>query len=651
MLSRLLFPCNGRGAKPLSLRGVPLLLMRSAPVDATQSFKQIPKRFAQSDSKRSRKGEIWSLLALAQPEKSRLIAAVGLLFISTGVTMTLPYAVGRIIDVIYSSHKDGGDIKDTLIPITQVLAAIFVIGAAANFGRVYFIQTSGQRLVKRLRSQAFTSIMKQETAFFDKNRTGELINRLSSDTTVVANSVTQNISDGLRAGATALVSTGMMVYTSPMLSMIGLGIVPFVAMMSLPFGRYIKKLSGKVQDSLALSTQVSEERISNIRTVRAFGRERYETIRYDDRVEDVLRLSYSESLARACFFCLTGLVGNSMVISVLYVGGMLVSSDSITIGQLSSFMLYVVFTGTAVSGLSSFYTELMKGLGSSTRLFELINRQPEIPADVGVVPDRALSGDISLANVKFSYPTRPDIPIFTDLSLNVPAGKVTAVVGPSGSGKSTIAALLLRLYNIDGGRITIDDIPVDTIHPQWLREHVGLVAQEPVLFSTSIRENITYGVTSEMEMDKVTTEQIVEAAKQANAWSFISSFPEGLDTLVGERGIMLSGGQKQRVALARALLKDPKILVLDEATSALDSESEALVQEALQRIMVGRTVIVIAHRLSTIRHADNIVVLSEGKVVETGWYDELMAVKDGVFSNLILKQLQHQTQLNQSDDA
>ncbi|XP_045584652.2 ATP-binding cassette sub-family B member 10, mitochondrial [Procambarus clarkii] len=577
--------------------------------------------------------EVKRLFTLAKPERWTLACAIGLLTISSTITMAIPFALGHVIDVIYTA--DTLVMKQNLQHVCLALSGVFLVGAAANFGRVYLMNVAGQRITRALRSSVFSSIMKQEVAFFDTNKTGELINRLSADTAVVSQSVTMNISDGLRSSVMALAGVGMMFYMSTELAVVGLSIVPPVALMAVWYGRYVRNITKHVQDTLAQSTQVAEERIANIRTVRSFAQEPREMKTYDSNIDSVLHMTYKESLARAIFFGLTGLSGNVIILSVLYYGGGLVSESSLTIGQLSSFLLYAAYVGIALGGISSFYSEMNRGLGASTRLFGLMDRIPKIPTHGGIsLPLDGFRGDINFTNVNFAYSTRPEAVIFKNLSLSVPSGSVVAVVGASGSGKSTIGSLLLRLYDPLSGEITIDDVPLTQLDPSWLHTVIGSVSQEPVLFSTTIHENLLYGA---QDPAAITNEDIVTAAKEANALSFINSFPEGFDTVVGERGIMLSGGQKQRIAIARALISNPRILLLDEATSALDSESESLVQEALERLMHGRTVITIAHRLSTIRNADQIAVLHEGAISEVGSYTELMQ-KNGIFRKLVDRQ-------------
>ncbi|XP_054465899.1 ATP-binding cassette sub-family B member 10, mitochondrial [Anoplopoma fimbria] len=580
--------------------------------------------------------DVKRILQLAQSERWRLAAALGFLTVSSAVTMSAPFFLGKVIDTIYTTGTDTETMAASLTSLCIMLTGVFLCGGAANAARVYLMQTSGQTIVRNLRAAVFSSILRQEVAFFDRNRTGELINRLSADTAVVGRSITDNLSDGLRAVAQAAAGVSMMFYVSPSLASFVLLIVPPVAGLAVVYGRYLRSISKSTQDALAQATQLAEERISNMRTVRAFGKELSEVKTYTQKTDEVLSLARKEAVLRAGFFGVTGLSGNIMILAVLYKGGLLMASQHMTVGELSSFLMYTFWVGISIAGLSSFYSELMKGFGAGTRLWELLDRKPEFPLNEGLVlPPEQLKGRLEFSDVSFAYPTREEAPIFQNLSLLVPAGTIMAVVGPSGSGKSTLVSLLLRLYDPQAGIITIDGHDIRDLNPYWLRSHIGTVSQEPVLFSCSIRDNIAYGA---VDPDAVTTEEIYRAARVANAFNFIQAFPKGFNTVVGEKGVLLSGGQKQRIAIARALLKNPKILLLDEATSALDSENEFLVQQALERLMEGRTVVIIAHRLSTIQNANAVAVLDQQCIAECGQHTELLGNRQGLFRKLMEKQ-------------
>ena len=473
----------------------------------------------------------------------------------------------------------------------------------------------------------------QEIAFFDRNKTGELINRLSADTQLVSQALSTQVSDGLRSMFMTGAGIGMMFYMSPQLALVSLTVVPPVAAYGVFMGRKVRNTSRNVQDALASSTQIAEERISNIRTVRTFAKEDIEIERYGIEMKTVLKTAQKEAKVQAQFYGWTGFSGNMIILTVLYYGGSLVTTDIISVGNLTSFILYAAYVGIGFSGLSSSYAETMKAVGAGSRIWEIMDKKPSMSLNgKEQIPKEALRGNIEFKNVHFSYPARSNIPVLKDFNLTVSSNSVMAVVGGSGSGKSTIAALILRLYDPDKGTITIDGYDISKISSNWLRTQIGTVSQEPALFSSTIKDNILYGATEHVSQYKLEA-----AAKEANAHDFIVDFPEGYETMVGERGIMLSGGQKQRIAIARAILKNPQILLLDEATSALDTASEHQVKLALDRVMKGRCVIMIAHRLSTIKNASQIVVLESGRIVEKGNYDELVALEGGSFRSLVLK--------------
>lgn len=556
---------------------------------------------------------------------------MALLLVSSGVTLAVPFCLGNVIDIINTENKE--KMLDSLNRFGAILLGVLVIGGFCNFGRVYLMRTTGYKITQNLRKKAYAAILRQEVAMFDKRSTGELVGRLTEDAQLVSSSVTNNVSDGLRYSVMSVAGISMMVYVSPQLAIVGLSIVPLFAGTAIVYGRFLKKISKDMQNSMAVLNTTAEERITNIRTVKAFAQEIREVEHYDSKLKDVLQLCYKESLYRAIFFGMAGFSGNAIILSVLYYGGLLVTDSSLTIGNLSAFLLYAGYVGMSMSGLSTFYSDLNKALGAGSRLFELIEKEPLIPIQGGRVLESKLSGDIEFQNVSFAYPTRENVWVLKNFSLKIPKCTMTAIVGSSGSGKSTIASLVLRLYDPSKGRILLDNHALTSLDPMWVKSQIGVVSQEPVLFSGTIRDNITYG------SENATNHDVEDAAMRAYVSEFIKRMPAGLDTIVGERGISLSGGERQRVAIARALIKKPKILILDEATSALDAESEYFVQEALEKATQGRTVLTIAHRLSTIKNADNIVVLDKGRVAETGSYNQLMALENGYFKRLV----QHQT--------
>ncbi|KAJ5189697.1 ABC transporter integral membrane type 1 [Penicillium cf. griseofulvum] len=584
-----------------------------------------------ASGKKSGFAEIWRLLKIARPESKALGFAFFFLLISSSITMAVPFSIGKIMDAATKGVMEGGgELFGMSMPMFYTaLGGILLLGAGANYGRIIILRIVGERIVARLRSKLFRQTFVQDAEFFDANRVGDLISRLSSDTIIVGKSITQNLSDGLRAAVSGAAGFSLMAYTSAKLSMILLVLLPPIGLGALFYGRAIRNLSRKIQKNLGSLTKIAEERLGNVKTSQSFAGEVIEVHRYNQQVRKIFDLGKKESLISATFFSSTGLMGNMTILTLLYVGGGMVQSGAISIGELTSFLMYTAYAGSSMFGLSSFYSELMKGVGAASRLFELQDRQPTIHPTKGLKVETA-RGPIRFENVTFSYPTRPAVKIFREVNFEIPQGSNVAIVGPSGGGKSTIASILLRFYNPTEGRVLINGEDIKGMNAKSLRRKIGVVSQEPVLFSGTIADNISYG------MPRATRSEIIAAARKANC-QFISDFPDGLDTHVGARGAQLSGGQKQRIAIARALIKEPDILILDEATSALDAESETLVNSALAALLRGNnTTISIAHRLSTIKRSDTIIVLgNDGKVAEQGSYDELSSNPDGAFTKLM----------------
>lgn len=574
--------------------------------------------------------EVWRLIKIARPELRWLGVAFVLLLISSAVTMSIPFSVGRILDL--STKENADEVRLFGLTLTQFfvgLAAVLTVGASANFGRIILLRIVGERVVARLRTQLYRRTYVQDAEFFDANRVGDLISRLNSDTVIVGKSITQNLSDGLRSLVSGAAGFVAMTWLSAKLTSIILVMVPPIALGAFVYGRTIRNLSRQIQKNVGTLMKIAEERLGNIKTSQAFAGEVQEMARYSKQVRKIFALGRRDAIVSGTFFASTSWAGNMTILAMLIVGGNLVRTGAMTLGDLTSFMMYTVFAGSSLFGVSGFYSELMKGVGAASRLFELQDRKPTIHQTVGT---RVISaqGPIKFSNVQFAYPTRPAVPIFNGLDFEIPSGSNVCIVGPSGGGKSTVASLLLRFYNPTSGTITINGIDVSKMNVKSLRRRIGMVSQEPVLFSGTIAENIAYG------RPKAARWEIIAAAQKANC-GFISDFPDGLETQVGARGAQLSGGQKQRIAIARALLKDPDILLLDEATSALDAESETLVNQALANLLKGRsTTISIAHRLSTIKRSDKIIVLSsDGTVAEIGSYTELSNNPNSAFSKLM----------------
>ena len=700
------------------------------------------------------------LIRQAYPERGLLIAATILLLLGSAFNLATPALVGAIIDIISGGAGGSGTVSQQWIrrlleafgveasrsaalraTILMFICTIAISTALACV-RGYLFGIAGERVVMRARRQLFERVLAMEVGFFDDTRTGELINRLSTDTTILKDVLSSNISSGLQQVTSIVGGISYLFFISWKLTLVMLAVVPVVILGARFYGERFRALSKSTQSALAEATEVAEESISNIRTVRSFARERYEASRYEAKLQQTYDLGVQMALYASIFVAFFGLVGSASLIAVLWYGATLVLSGDLSSGTLTSFVLYTISVAGSIGGMAAIFADLMKAVGANARVFELLDRQPIVPpaylpvaldsepddwvvkvasdsryvgyavahdgdgdastlppipasdalssvnaatyAPIPVVssepsqllnaiesggsygsvasttasastlsqpstligisaasaaPPAPLTGHIELRNVMFSYPTRRDQPVLRGLDLDIKAGSVTALVGPSGAGKSTVVALVERFYDIsdeNDGKILFDGVDIRTLPLAWLRKQMALVSQEPVLFCCSIRDNIAYG----LDPGSCTHADIEAAAIKANAHSFISAFPSGYDTMVGERGVRLSGGQKQRVAIARALLLNPRLLLLDEATSALDAESEHLVQQALEALMRDRTTIVIAHRLSTIRSADHVAVIDGGRVVESGTHASLLAHgESGLYATLVRRQL------------
>ncbi len=570
------------------------------------------------------------LLALARPEWRRIAAGTLFLAIGSGTSLLYPQGVRILVDGALA----GRDLR-LIDRAALAMAVVSLVMGLAIGARAVLFATAGERVVARLRERLYRAIVDQEIGFFDARRTGELMSRLASDTQVLQNAVASNVSVALRNGAQALGGVVFLFLTSPVLASIMLLIVPGIAIGAVVYGRRVRRLARKVQDALAEAGEIAEESIAGIRTVRSFVAEEKEAGRYAGAVGRALALARQRIVASATFMATASAASYAAAALVLWYGGRLVARGAMSVGDLTSFLIYTLIVAFSLGGVADVWADFMRAAGAAERVFELLDRAPAMPPAGGLVPAQAV-GRVALAQVRFAYPTRTDVLVLDGFDLEVAPGEIVAVVGPSGAGKSTIAALVSRLYDPQRGQVLFDGHDVRALDPRWLRANIGVVAQEPILFSTTIAENIRYG------RPDATMAEVLAAARAANAAAFVERFPDGYETLVGERGVQLSGGQKQRVAIARAVLKDPRLLILDEATSALDAESEGLVKEALDRLMRGRTTIVIAHRLSTVKDAERVVVLDGGRIVQSGPHRRLVA-EEGLYRRLVEKQFVLQT--------
>jgi putative ABC transport system ATP-binding protein len=471
----------------------------------------------EGDKGGSGKGEIWRLLKIAAPEWKTLGWAFLFLLISSGVTMSVPFSIGRILDVASKPPEENATFMGLSMTTFYIaFAALLATGACANYGRIIILRIVGERIVTKLRSQLFRRTFIQNAEFFDANRVGDLISRLGSDTIIVGKSITQNVSDGLRSLVSAVAGFTLMGYMSVKLTGILLVAAPPVAIGAFFYGRAIRNLSRRIQKNLGNLTKIAEERLGNVRTSQAFVGELQEVHRYNNQTRKIFYLGRKEAMISAVFFSASGLAGNMTFLALLYVGSGMVHSGAISVGDLTSFLMYTAYAGSSLFGLSSFYSELMKGVGAATRLFELQDRNPTISPTKGDMVTSA-RGNIEFKNVGFAYPTRPAVNIFEDLTFTIPQGSNVAIVAPSGAGKSTVASLLMRFYNPTSGTILVNGKDISTMNAKQLRRRIGYVGQEPVLFSGTIGQNIAYG------KPQATRQQILAAARQANC-QFISDF-------------------------------------------------------------------------------------------------------------------------------
>ncbi|SDD20773.1 ABC transporter, permease/ATP-binding protein [Algoriphagus faecimaris] len=556
------------------------------------------------------------------PYKGVFILGLAFLLLSSLTLLTFPFVAGKLIDTAQGGEWIVSDINS----IALMLVGILAVQSVFSFFRVWTFALVSERSMRDIRQALYGKLLRLPMTFFDQRRTGELISRISADVSLLQDTFSVTLAELFRQMITLVAGVAFLIFTTPKLTLFMLGTFPVLVLLAMIFGKFIRKLSKKTQDELASANVIVEETLQSIATVKSFVGEAYESARYSKGLHNVVTIALKSAKYRGAFisFVIFALFGG--IVAVMWYGAGLVASGEMSIGELVSFVLYTTFIGGSIAGLGDIYGQVQKAIGSSERVLEILDEDSEV-ADGQQQAN--FQGKIEFDKVRFHYPTRPEVEVLKELSFYVNPGEKIALAGHSGAGKSTIIQLLLRFYEVGSGQIKVDDLSLDQWNLEDLRSNIGMVPQEVLLFGGSIRENIAYAKPS------ATEEEIISAAKKANAWQFISRFPEGMDTLVGERGVKLSGGQRQRVAIARAILKDPSILILDEATSSLDAESESLVQEALDELMKGRTTIIIAHRLATIRKVDRIYVLSEGVIVEQGSHHELLEQEEGFYANLV----------------
>nr|WP_319397876.1 ABC transporter transmembrane domain-containing protein [uncultured Carboxylicivirga sp.] len=551
---------------------------------------------------------------------------IGFIFLlgSSLASLAFPKLLGDLV-----SAGSEGVLSDKINQLALLIGGVLFLQTVFSYFRTYLFVRVTEKTLADLRQYTYNHLIKLPLSFFEKRRVGELNSRLSSDISLLQESLTTTLAEFIRQLITIIGGISVMVYILPKLTVFMLAVIPGVVLLAVVFGRFIRRYSKKSQAEVADSNTIVEETLQGIQSVKTYTNEFLEMARYKDKTIEVAKIGIKGGVYRGAFgaFMVFGLFG--ALVAIIWRGASLITTGEMDAGELFSFVLYSGFIAGSIGGLASLFARIQRFLGATEDLFEMLQEQEEELKEVKQLSDKdRLKGAIQFKNLSFAYPSRPEVDVLKNISLKIEPDQMVALVGASGAGKSTITSLLFRLHSVETDMILFDHKDAADIPLSVLRSQMALVPQDIFLFGGTIRENIAYG------KPKASEDEIINAAKNANAWEFINEFDNGLDTIVGERGTQLSGGQRQRVAIARALLRNPRILILDEATSALDSQSEKLVQDALKKLMQGRTTIVIAHRLSTIKNAKQIFVLDKGELVERGTHDQLLERENGVYKKL-----------------
>ncbi len=573
--------------------------------------------------------KISELLRYLKPYRWRFFIGMVFLFLSSITGLAFPALLGTMIDAAQGKQKYNF-MPSSIHLIGLISFGVLLIQSLVSFFRIRLFVEVAEKSLADIRRDTYFRLITLPMHFFSQRRVGELNSRISADLSQIQDTITTTLAELIRQVIVLIGGISFLFIVSSKLTLLNIAILPLLVIVAVFFGRYMRQLSRQAQDKLAESNTVVEETLQGISNVKAFVNEAYEANRYDKSLREVVQIALRGANFRGGFasFIIFAIFG--AIVGVIWYGSVLVFQGELTVGSLTTYILYSVFVGAAMGSFPELYANVQKAVGASERVLEILKEKNE-PISIKVENNKikqTINGSLKFNEVVFAYPSRKEITVLNSVSFTAKAGEKVAIVGPSGAGKSTIAGLILRFYTPQSGHILFDNKTADQYSLTDIRNQVAIVPQDVLLFGGSIIENIAYGRLN------ATKDEIIVAAKRANAHQFIVDFPEGYETMVGERGIKLSGGQRQRIAIARALLKNPSILILDEATSSLDSESERLVQEALEELMKGRTSIIIAHRLSTIREADKIVVLEKGVVIETGTHQELMQNKEGLYRYL-----------------